>query len=234
MLKGKEVRSEAKVCAQTLALFQQINHLNLLRYFDLPCSIKHHNISIWSTIMHHNIDFWCIIVHNIDMKTNKKDLINQRRIIEQKLKPFVKMRTNPPPSGWLKAVRGALGCNTRQLADLMGVLHSSVQRLEKREQEGKATLELLEKAASAMNCKVVYAIVPKEPYDSLDEILTEKSKKLASDLLKKVDHTMRLEQQGTERSKEQLEQLAKDLKESLDSRIWDSLKTQSPKKKATK
>lgn len=52
------------------------------------------------------------------MKTNKKQLGNQKRIIQQKLDLFAKLNEPMPPSGWLKAIRGSLGLTLRQLAEL--------------------------------------------------------------------------------------------------------------------
>ena len=78
------------------------------------------------------------------MKTNRKNLISQRTLIEKKLRPWIALRAdNAPRSGWIKAVRGALGINTRQLADRVGVEQSNITRLEEREPQGKVTLERL-------------------------------------------------------------------------------------------
>lgn len=158
------------------------------------------------------------------MKTNKKNITSQRQIIERKIRPWLPLREDKiPQSGWIKAIRGALGLNTRQLADFLGVDHSAVLRLEKREAKGKVTLELMAKVAQAMNCKLIYAIIPEKPYEELESILDERAIKLARELTQNVEHSMRLEQQGTdpEHSKKHMERLAYDLKAKLDSRIWD-------------
>ena len=159
------------------------------------------------------------------MKTNRKKLKNQRHIIEKKINPWKKLRTGKrPPSGWLKAIRGALGINTRQLAKRCCVQHSSILKIEKNETQDKASIESLKKLASAMNCQLIYAIVPKTGYNSLEEIINHQAQLLAHKLVKKADHTMRLEAQGTS-SKEiqrQTRKLANELKDKMDSRIWEN------------
>ena len=158
------------------------------------------------------------------MKTNKKKLKNQRLIIEKKISPWKKLRTEKrPPNGWLKAVRGALGINTRQLAKRCGIHHSSILRIEKNEIQDKVSIKSLKKIASAMNCQLVYAIVPKIKYNNFEEIIDEQAKLLAHKLIKKVSHTMQLEAQGTS-SKEiqyQTKRLANELKDKMSSRIWE-------------
>ena len=160
----------------------------------------------------------------LNMKTSKKKAKTQRLIIEKKLSPWKKLRTEKrPPSGWLKAVRGALGINTRQLAKRCGVQHSSILRMEKNEAQDKVSIESLKKIASAMDCQLVYAIVPKTEYNSLEKIIDHRSNLLANKLIKKVHHTMQLEAQGNspKEIKAQTKKLANELKTRMDSRIWE-------------
>ena len=146
----------------------------------------------------------------------------QREVIEKKLKLWKKVRDDKkPPSGWLKAIRGALGMSTYQLGRLMGINQATALRYEKREIEGRITLDILKKAAEAMDCQLVYAIVPKNPHSKLDDIINEHSKNLALKILKRTEHTMQLEKQGTGISQTELKRLIKELKDNMDSRIWD-------------
>lgn len=107
---------------------------------------------------------------------------------------------------------------------------SAVLRLEERESEGKVTLEMLNRAARAMDCKVVYAIVPRDEFESLEDIIDLRSKKAASELLQKVEHSMRLEKQGSPESKYELDRLSLKLKEKMDPRIWGIQKPRKTKK----
>src|SRR6266853_3261777 len=117
------------------------------------------------------------------MKTNRKNLLNQRQLVEKKIRQWTDLRGDSVPrSGWIKAVRGALGMNTRQLADRVGVEQSNITRLEEREPSGKVTLERLAKAADAMDCKLIYAIVPNDRYSDLEAIIDERARDLAQQL----------------------------------------------------
>lgn len=153
--------------------------------------------------------------------------MNQRKLIERKLAPWLRLREDKsPPSGWLKAIRGALGINSRQLAARLGVEHPAILQFEKREAQGKVSLETIEKVARAMNCKLIYAIVPDEPFSNLESIVDDQALKAARAIVTKVDHTMRLEKQGIspERSQEKVKELAAELKLKMDSKFWNSPK----------
>lgn len=200
-------------------------------------SINDHKYSIWSYLNYQIIDLWKFIDYDLSMKTNRKNLSNQRQIIDKRLRPWLALREEQAPgAGWIKAIRGALGISTRQLADFMGTSHSAVVALEKREAQGKVTLEMVAKFAQAMGCKFVYGIVPEAPWESLDSIVSAKAKALASELLKRVEHSMSLEKQGSDAadSKAQLERLAFELKTKMDSRIWDNQAALRKRRKVSK
>lgn len=155
------------------------------------------------------------------MKLNKNTLHQQRRQLDEKLKDWQSIRQIPRPRlGWLKAVRESLGMTTRQLAALLGTNNAAVIRLEKRESEGKVTLEALNRAAQAMGCRLVYAVVPDE---TLEAIVDHKALDAARALLRSVSHTMKLEKQevGTQASQAQLAELAQELKSKLDPTLWE-------------
>jgi len=157
------------------------------------------------------------------MRTNKQSLISQRKLIERKIRPWIAIRTDQmPPSGWIKAVRGALGMNTRQLAERVGVGQSNITRLEKREPLGKVTVERLATTAQAMNCKLIYAIVPNDRFADLEAIIDERARALAEQLVQTAEHSMRLEKQGSSNDNlaREVDSLAPQLKSKLDSRIW--------------
>lgn len=158
------------------------------------------------------------------MKADKKRHENQKRIIQQKLNLFSKLNEPMPPSGWVKAIRGSLGLTIRQLAERVGVGHGSIAKLEKRETKRKVTIESLENAARAMDCKVVYAIVPIESGNTLDDIIKNKAYEAARKVMKDVAHTMRLEKQGTSEKQiqKEIERVAQELVESNDARIWET------------
>jgi len=158
------------------------------------------------------------------MKTSKKSVLTQRKILETKLKPYLELKELAPPrSGWIKAIRGALGITTRQLGNRVGTNHVGILRLEDRETQGAVTLKSLEKVARAMNCKVVYAIVPEGNYETLEAILDERANRLAERIIREVTHTMKLEDQSVtpEATQGHIQELASSLKTQLDPRLWE-------------
>jgi predicted DNA-binding mobile mystery protein A len=125
-----------------------------------------------------------------------------------------------PARGWLHAVRNALGITTTQLAKRMDIAQSSVVNMEKAEQRSAITLETLEHAAEAMNCRLVYALVPN---GSLEETIKSQATKVAKKRLKHVGHTMRLENQGVSSKAAAAEyaRLVEELMRGNLHRLWD-------------
>ncbi len=68
-----------------------------------------------------------------------------------------------PVRGWIRAIREALGMTTAQLGKRLGIRQASVVGLEKSEASKSITLETLERAAHALDCRLVYALVPRKP-----------------------------------------------------------------------
>ena len=102
-----------------------------------------------------------------------------------------------PRSGWLRAIREALGMSSNDLAARMGVAESTVVRLEVSELADTAQLSSLRRAAEALDCDLVYALVPRRP---LEERVQEQAGKQAVKFLDPVQHTMLLEDQTPKRS----------------------------------
>lgn len=125
-----------------------------------------------------------------------------------------------PARGWIRAVREALGLTTTQLAKRLGIAQPSVTAMEKAEQRGGISLETLEKAAQAMNCKLVYALVPN---DSFEETIRDQARKVAKVRLERVRHTMSLEDQSvsSKNAKAEYERLVDDLLVGNLHRLWD-------------
>ena len=99
-----------------------------------------------------------------------------------------------PPGGWLRAVREALEITQAQLARRLNISRQSLQDFERAEAEGRITLESLERVARALDCRMVYAVIPEN--GSLDDIRTRRAEVVADRLLKPTSHSMKLEAQG--------------------------------------
>lgn len=65
-----------------------------------------------------------------------------------------------PNRGWVQTVRESLGMSATELADLMGVTEGAVRSVERNERSGTLRLESLRRAASAMDCTAVVALIP--------------------------------------------------------------------------
>lgn len=100
-----------------------------------------------------------------------------------------------PPRGWIKAIRNALGMTTEQLARRLGTTQSAVVILEQSEAAYKIRLNSLLKAAEALDCRLVYALVPNRPLESM---VRERARQIAADHFHAVQHTMTLEDQAVE------------------------------------
>ena len=113
-----------------------------------------------------------------------------------------------PPRGWVKAIREALGMTTAQMARRLGVAQSRAVTIEQAEAKGTITLNSLEKAAQALDCRLVYVLVPRKPLEALVE---DRAQALAKKRLKSTAHSMALEDQSveTEDESEQLKALTR-------------------------
>lgn len=99
----------------------------------------------------------------------------------------------PPMRGWIRAIRDVLGMTGKQLARRIGVQKQRIVALEKGEVAGTATINSIKKAAEAMDCIFVYALVPR---DSLQKNVERQAMKYAEKVHAAVQHSMVLEQQG--------------------------------------
>jgi len=101
-------------------------------------------------------------------------------------------RFTSPARGWIKAVREALGMTTAQLALRMRVKQPSVVELERSEAKGSIGLATLRRAAEALDCTLIYALVPNKP---LETMVGARARAFARRRLEPVEHSMLLEDQ---------------------------------------
>jgi predicted DNA-binding mobile mystery protein A len=125
-----------------------------------------------------------------------------------------------PPKGLVKAIREALGMTTSQLAQRLGVAQSRAVTIEQAEAKGAITLNTLEKTAQALDCRLVYVLVPRKPLETLVE---DRAQALARQRLKATAHSMALEDQSVDAAdeSEQLKALTKRLIDEAGSKLWD-------------
>jgi predicted DNA-binding mobile mystery protein A len=115
-----------------------------------------------------------------------------------------------PPSGWIKAIREGLGMPAVYLAKRLGVVQSSVHRLETSEADDTISLGSLRRAAEALGCELQYALVPKK---TIAQTLEEQANRVARERMATIVHTMTLEVQAT--SSESVDTQIKEMAQSI-------------------
>jgi predicted DNA-binding mobile mystery protein A len=121
-----------------------------------------------------------------------------------------------PVRGWIKAIREALGMTTAQLAQRAGVRQPSIIALERSEEKGSIELATLRRAAEALDCKLIYALVPNKP---LDAMVRERARAFVRKRLRPVEHSMLLEDQKvSKRADTDLDEVIRETNPSL---FWD-------------
>ena len=112
-----------------------------------------------------------------------------------------------PAGGWLRAVREALGITLAKAAASAGVRPQSLLDMEKSETAGTASLASVRRAAEAIGCEFVYAVVPKG--GSLQALADRiREEEIRADV-ESVDLTMGLE--GQRVSRRRLQDIVRDL-----------------------
>ena len=78
-----------------------------------------------------------------------------------------------PAKGWIRAIRDALGMTTAVLAARLNRAPATLVQFEHNEVAGNITLNSLQTVAEAMDCKLVYTLVPNT---SLEDFVTAVAK----------------------------------------------------------
>jgi predicted DNA-binding mobile mystery protein A len=115
--------------------------------------------------------------------------------LDRSLKQFQAARKVPRPSkGWIRAVRQALGVSSGELACRLGTSRQLPLQLEKGEAEDRITLKSLRTVANALDCDLVYALVPRAA--SMEELMENRLRADARQRVLAVEHSMALENQA--------------------------------------
>ena len=127
---------------------------------------------------------------------NLANRARNRQILDNRLKKFPKKEEFAvPKEGWIKSIREALGMSAADLGNRLGIARQSVLTLGESESEGRAGMDSLKRAAAAMDCSFVYAFIPNS---SLENILHRQIEKVVAENMRKVSHSMKLENQETD------------------------------------
>jgi predicted DNA-binding mobile mystery protein A len=109
---------------------------------------------------------------------------------------------------------------TAQLASRMKISQPGVVMLEQSETMGTIKLETLQRAAAALNCQLVYALVPNEPLESM---VHQRARLIARKHLDVVEHSMRLENQGVENRAARDQQLEDTASQIAHRTLWNEI-----------
>ena len=126
-----------------------------------------------------------------------------------------------PPTGWVKAVRTALGMSMEQLGKRLGVTKQSIHDVEQREKEGSVTIRSLSEIANALDMKLVYGFIPKD--GTLDALIDRKARELAEKIVLRTAQNMRLEAQenSAERIEKAIMERKAEIKRTMPRMLWD-------------
>jgi len=127
----------------------------------------------------------------------------------------------PPPTGWIKAIRNAIGMSMLQLGNRLSITKQSVQDMESRERDGSISIKALREAARALDMQLIYGFVPND--GSLEALIDRKAKELATQIVQRTSNSMKLEDQenSKQRIEKAIEERATIIKNEMPKTLWD-------------
>ena len=152
------------------------------------------------------------------IKSQLRDLKLQQ--MDAQLAPWKEAHLSArPASGWVCAIREALGMSAAAFARRLGMSHAGVRKLEAAEASDAITLARLRKLAAALDCELHYALVPRT---NLELQLHDRAEFVAKERLRPITHSMALEDQAVNSShnKLQLALASKELLEGSRRELW--------------
>jgi predicted DNA-binding mobile mystery protein A len=150
----------------------------------------------------------------------KKSLQIQQ--LNAKMLGFAKLKQVAiPPTGWIKAIRTAIGMSIQQLGNKLSISKQAIMDIERREKEGSITIKSLKEIARALDMQLVYGFVPND--GSLDALIEKRATELATKIVLRTSNTMKLEDQGNtnKRIQKAIEERAATIKNEMPKILWD-------------
>jgi predicted DNA-binding mobile mystery protein A len=144
----------------------------------------------------------------------------RRRQLDRLVPALGKVVPQLPSRGWIKTAREAIGMSFRQIGERLELTQQSVAELEHAEQTGSISVRNLTRVAEAMQCRLVYAFVPNESFESL---VRRQAERVADQIVQRVETSMSLEDQGTESNaqRQRKEDLTAELVRTTPRNLWD-------------
>lgn len=108
----------------------------------------------------------------------------------------------------------------RQLAGRAGISKTTVRMTELSEARGTVQLDSLRRLADALECDLVYALIPRL---SLQAIREDRASEIAADLVCRISRSLELEAQGVAVAKrqQQIEELTTEILAHRSRTLWD-------------
>jgi len=149
----------------------------------------------------------------------------QKLILEQVDRKIVQLKKiedlTIPSSGWIYAIRQALGMSLRQLGEKMGITPQSVKEIEVREKNGTISLNVLRQFGKALDLKLVYGFIP--GHASLEMIIEKRAEEIAREIVTRTSASMKLEDQenSAKRLRKAISEKTKEIKLEMPKYLWD-------------
>jgi len=154
------------------------------------------------------------------MDTTKQSLIIDQT--DRKLKSFnAAGKVIIPPRGWINTIRNAMKMSLSQMGKRLGITAPSVREIEEREVNGTITLNTLREAGRVLNMRLVYGFVPMD--GSIRKSIDKRAKEVASQIILRTSHNMKLEDQGTTKAlvKKAIKMQTDKIINSMPKSLWD-------------
>jgi predicted DNA-binding mobile mystery protein A len=146
-----------------------------------------------------------------------------RKQLSETLTRLAPMKTiNAPGKGWIRAIRETLGMTGEQLGRQLQTNKQRVSRIEQDEIQGRLTLTTLRSVAEALDCTLVYGLVPKQ---SLEASIKQRATLLAQKRVNRRHQMMRLETRPTnpEETSLAIHDLTNDIMDEMPKALWEEL-----------
>jgi len=126
-----------------------------------------------------------------------------------------------PPTGWIKAIRTAIGMSMEQLGNKLSITKQGILDIEKREKDGSITIKALKEIGRALDMQLVYGFVPND--GSLDALIEKRAHELASKIVLRTANTMKLENQGNSKNRieKAIKERSSEIKNEMPRMLWD-------------
>ena len=126
-----------------------------------------------------------------------------------------------PPTGWIKAIRTAIGMSMQQLGNKLSVSKQGILDMERREKDGSITIRSLKEIGRALDMQLVYGFIPND--GSLNALIEKRATELATKIVLRTSNTMKLEDQGNtnQRIENAIKERAEEIKNEMPKILWD-------------